>query len=174
MLLAGRFERPLERRATDLAELLRQATEDVRPFVQQRRQELVLDLAPDLGTLDIEAGKMRDAVVNLLLNGVKFTPDGGSITLRARRLPEQVEIQVSDSGVGIDATSLPHVFEPFFTAFDVSRHSSGQYEFGRRGLGLGLTLVRAFVEMHGGQVAVTSEPQHGATFTITLPTMGAS
>ena len=87
-----------------------------------------------------------------------------------RRLQDsRVEITVSDSGVGIEPSSLPHIFQPFFTSFDVSRHSSGQFEFGRRGLGLGLTLVKAFVEMHGGQVQATSEPGKGTTFTISLP-----
>jgi signal transduction histidine kinase len=169
MLQAGRFERPLQRQPTDLAALLREAADDVRPFLEQRRQELILDCC-DLGSADIEPGMIRDAIDNLLLNAIKFTADGGHITLRGRRLPDRaVEIQVSDSGSGIDATSLAHVFEPFFTAFDVSRHSSGQFEYGRRGLGLGLTLVKAFVEMHGGQVSAASEPGRGSTFTILLP-----
>ncbi len=170
MLAAGQFARPLRRRPTDLAALLREGADDVRPFVEQRHQALALDLAADLGSLDVEPGKIADSVRHLLLNAVKFTPDGGTIRLAARRTPDGgAEIQVSDTGVGIDPTSLPHVFEAFFTAFDVSKHSSGEFEFGRRGLGLGLSLVRAFVEMHGGRVSAASEPGRGSTFTITLP-----
>jgi signal transduction histidine kinase len=170
MLLAGQFDRPLEKRTTELAALLKQAAEDVRPFVEQRRQELSIKLDANLGSLTIEAQKIRDCVEHLLLNAIKFTPDQGMIGLSARRKPDgAVEIKVSDSGVGIDPSSLPHIFEPFFTSFDVSRHSSGQFEFGRRGLGLGLTLVKAFVEMHGGQVSASSEPGKGTTFTISLP-----
>ncbi len=189
MLLAGQFERPLEKRPTDLAPLLKQAAQDVRPFVEQRRQELTIKLDSDLGALNIEAAKIRDSVEHLLLNAIKFTPDQGTISLAARRIsrtgqtrerevaqrPEapnsvgDVEITISDCGVGIDPAHLPHVFKPFFTSFDVSRHSSGQFEFGRRGLGLGLSLVKAFVEMHSGQVAVNSQPGKGTTFTITLP-----
>jgi signal transduction histidine kinase len=173
MLLAGRFDRPLEKRPTELTSLLKQAAEDVRPFVEQRRQELSIKLDAGLGSLNIEAQKIRDCVEHLLLNAIKFTPDQGMICLSARRKPDgSVEIKISDSGVGIDPSSLPHVFEPFFTAFDVSRHSSGQFEFLRRGLGLGLTLVKAFVEMHGGQVLAASEPGKGTTFTISLPTTG--
>jgi signal transduction histidine kinase len=169
-LLAGQFERPLETRSTELAPLLKQAAEDVRPFVEQRRQELSMKLDPNLGSLNVEAQKIRDGVEHLLLNAIKFTPDQGTISLSARRLSQAgVEIKVSDSGVGIEPSCLPHVFEPFFTSFDVSRHSSGQFEFGRRGLGLGLTLVKAFVEMHGGQVHAASQPGKGTTFTITLP-----
>jgi signal transduction histidine kinase len=170
MLAAGQFARPLRRRATDLAALLREGADDLRPFVEQRRQTLTLDLAPALGSLDLEPGKIADSVRHLLLNAIKFTPDGGAVRLAARRTTEGgAEIQVSDTGVGIDPDSLPHVFEPFFTAFDVTKHASGEFEFGRRGLGLGLSLVKAFVEMHGGRVSAASAPGRGSTFTITLP-----
>ncbi len=170
MLLAGQFERPLEKRPTELVPLLKQAAQDVRPFVEQRRQELSLKLDVDLGTLNIEAPKIRDSVEHLLLNAIKFTPDQGNICLAAYKKPDgAVEITITDCGVGIDPAHLPHVFKPFFTSFDVSRHSSGQFEFGRRGLGLGLSLVKAFVEMHGGRVEASSEPGKGTTFTITLP-----
>ena len=170
MLLAGQFDRPLEKRTTELAALLKQAAEDVRPFVEQRRQELSIKLDAGLGSLNIEAQKIRDCVEHLLLNAIKFTPDQGMICLSAGGKPDgYVEVKVSDSGVGIDPACLPHIFEPFFTSFDVSRHSSGQFEFGRRGLGLGLTLVKAFVELHGGQVSASSEPGKGTTFTISLP-----
>ncbi len=170
MLAAGQYRRPLRRRPTDLTRLLREAADDVRPFVELRRQELTLDLPPDLGSIGVEPGKISDAVGHLLLNAIKFTPDGGAIRLAARRTPDGgAEVGVSDTGVGIDAASRSHLFEPFFTAFDVSRHSSGHFEFGRRGLGLGLSLVKAFVEMHGGSVAVSSEPGRGSTFTLRLP-----
>lgn len=169
MLQAGHFEVPLDRRPTDLAILLREAAEDVRPFVQQRRQLLTVELEPPPGTLAVDAGKLRDCVDHLLLNAIKFTPDGGRIVLTARRAENAVEIRVGDSGLGIDAAALPHIFEPFFTTFDVSHHASGHFEFRRRGLGLGLSLVKAFVEMHGGRVTVASTPDHGSTFTITLP-----
>jgi signal transduction histidine kinase len=170
MLLAGQFERPLDKRPTDLAPLLKQAAQDVRPFVEQRRQELNLKFNDELGTLNIEAAKIQDCVEHLLLNAIKFTPDQGSICLAAQRISDDsVEIMITDCGVGIDPAHLPHVFKPFFTTFDVSRHSSGQFEFGRRGLGLGLSLVKAFVEMHGGRVTASSQPGKGTTFTIRLP-----
>jgi signal transduction histidine kinase len=137
-----------------------------------RRQQLIVDLPSDLGVLNFEAGKIRICLDHLLINAIKFTPDGGTITVRGWRDGNTVNLQVRDNGIGIAREQLPHLFEPFFTEMDVSRHSSGQFEFGRRGLGLGLSVVRAFVAMHGGTVGVTSTPGQGTAFTITLPLRG--
>ena len=173
MLSAGTFDRALDRKPTDLAALLNDAAEDVRPFINLRKQDLAIEVPADLGSYDIEAAKIRDCVSHLLLNAVKFTPDGGKVTLAAARTPGGgVEIRVSDTGTGIDASCRARLFEPFFTGFDVSHHSSGHYEFGRRGLGLGLSIARAFVEMHGGTIVCTSDVGKGSTFTITLPAQG--
>jgi signal transduction histidine kinase len=169
MLRAGRFERPLDRRPTDSATLVREAVEDVRPFIEQRRQRLFVELDPALGTIDVEAGKIRICLDHLLINAIKFTTDGGTIEVRGMRDGDTVRLQVRDNGIGIAPEQLSHLFEPFFTELDVSRHSSGQFEFGRRGLGLGLSVVRAFVAMHGGTVDVASTPAQGSTFTIALP-----
>jgi signal transduction histidine kinase len=170
MLSARQFDRPLERRPTDLAALVSQAVQDVRPFVERRRQALSVELAGELGTIDVEADKIRDCLDNLLLNAIKFTPDSGKIAIVARRTSQGgAEIRITDSGVGIDAANLAHLFKPFFTALDVSRHSSGHFEFGRRGLGLGLSMVKTFVEMHGGNVEVASEVGKESTFVINLP-----
>ena len=172
MLRAGRFERPLERRPVDCAALVGEAVEGVRPFIEQRRQRLVVDLAADLGTIDVEAGKIRICLDHLLINAIKFTPDGGTIEVQGRRDGDTVRLQVRDNGIGIAREQMTHLFEPFFTEVDVSRHSSGQFEFGRRGLGLGLSVVRAFVAMHGGTVDAASTPGQGTTITITLPLRG--
>jgi signal transduction histidine kinase len=175
VLSTGQFDRPLERRATDLAALVRQAATDVQPFVQQRQQHFELDVAPDLGTFEVEPGKIRDSVDNLLLNAIKFTPDGGTVHVSGQRNPDgSVAIRVTDSGIGITPDNRQHLFKTFFTGLDVSRHSSGHFEFGRQGLGLGLSLVKAFVEMHGGRVEVESTPGKGSTFTIMLPNHAAS
>lgn len=170
LLLAGRFERALDRVETPLAELLQRAADDVAPFVRQRKQTLVVDGPAEIGSLAVEPDKLRDSVAHLLLNAVKFTRDGGTIRLAGRRLPDGgAEVSVTDTGVGIEPRSLERIFQPFFTGFDVSRHSSGVFEFDRRGLGLGLSLVKAFVEMHGGKITARSEPGRGSTFTITIP-----
>lgn len=170
MLQVGQFERPLNRQSTELAALLQRTAADVQPFIDMRKQRLVLKLDDELGAINVESEMIRDSVAHLLLNAIKFTPDEGQIQVHASRNPDGAAvISVSDSGVGIDAANLQHVFETFFTSLDVSRHSSGQFEFGRRGLGLGLSVVKAFVELHGGMVKVDSMPGQGTTFTIVLP-----
>jgi signal transduction histidine kinase len=173
MLVANRFERTMERTETDIAALLRMAADDVRPFVELRGQTLDLQAPGDLGTLPVEAPRIRDAINHLLLNAVKFTPDGGRITLSGARSDGAVTIKVADNGSGIEPAAVERLFDPFFTGFDVSHHSSGQFEHGRKGLGLGLPLVKAFVEQHGGRIDVDSQVGRGTTFTVTLPNAAA-
>jgi signal transduction histidine kinase len=170
LFLADQFERPLVREPVVLADLLRGTAADVESFIAQRHQSLEIDAAGELGVVLVEQDKIRDCVFQLLVNAIKFTPDGGTIRLTARRLDNgSAQIQVSDTGVGIEPAGLARVFDPFFTRFDVSRHSSGVCEFDRRGLGLGLSVVKAFIEMHGGRVSVSSDLNKGSTFTIVLP-----
>src|SRR5207302_6211922 len=169
-LAVEKFERPPQREAIALSGLLENAADDVRPFMALRGQTLIRDYRRGFGTMEREAEKIRDWLSHLMLNAVKFTPDAGRITLAARRSADgAAEIRVSDTGVGIDAASRTHVFEPFFTAFDVSGHASGLFEYKGRGLGLGLTVVKAFIEMHGGRVSVASEVGSGTTFSVVLP-----
>ena len=169
-LAASQFDVPLQRQPVDLAALLNTAADTVRPFIEQRRQVLVLELAAELGALPLEQDKILDAVDSLLMNAIKFTPDQGRITLAARRTATSVEIRVSDTGVGIPAEHFPLLFRPFYTGLDFQHHSSGHFQFGKRGIGLGLSVARHFVEMHGGTLQVQSEVDRGSTFLITLPT----
>jgi len=170
MLLAEQFERPLRRQMVDPAALVQAAVAEVSHFARQRKLQFEFTMAPDLKEVSVEREKMHDVLVQLLINAVKFTPDGGVIYVTVRQTPGDVtEIVVADTGMGIEKDCLPRVFEPFFTRYDVSRHSSGDYEFDRRGLGLGLAVVKTFIEMHGGQVSVHSEIGKGTTFTILLP-----
>jgi signal transduction histidine kinase len=170
MLLAEQFERPLQPRPTDLAKLVRAATQDVAGFVALRHQQLDVALPEDLGAINVEPAKLHDAIVQLLMNAIKFTPDGGTIRVSAEHPPDGgTRIDVADTGVGIDAETKARLFEPFFTRVDVTHHCSGTFEFDRRGLGLGLAVARAFVEMHRGRIVVASDPGKGTRFTITLP-----
>lgn len=113
-----------------------------------------------------------DILINLLANAIKFTPDSGTIRVHAQSLegnPEWVRVVIKDKGVGVHPSEQQYLFEPFFTGFDTLHHSSGDYQFGKRGIGLGLCLVKTLVELHGGRVEVQSTPDRGSSFGFLLP-----
>jgi signal transduction histidine kinase len=143
-----------------------QAIDNAVVLVRERatRKGLVLDtaLAPALGSIRGDQRKIKQVLLNLLSNAIKFTPEGGRIEVRAQRLPGVVELAVSDTGIGIAAEDQDAVFEEF-------RQVGTDYSKKHEGTGLGLTLSRKFVELHGGEIAVKSRLGEGSTFTFTLP-----
>lgn len=106
--------------------------------------------------------RIGQVVGNLIGNAIKFTPPGGSVTVDLAATPDGAQIEVADSGVGIDPGELPHIFERFY-------RGSSSNEARGSGSGLGLAIVRSIVEMHGGRVAVESRIGQGSRFTVTLP-----
>ena len=145
----------------ELEPLVRQAIADLSPYLERRSQAVSVSIEPDIGPIEADGSKISDVLTNLLANAVKFTPDGGTIRLEVRAEPpggDWIRVSVRDQGAGVTQADQQYVFEPFFTGFDTLRHSSGEYEFGKRGIGLGLWLVKTFVELHGGRVEVSSTP----------------
>jgi signal transduction histidine kinase len=131
-----------------------------------------MEVEPELGCIEADAAKLSDVLTNLLANAIKFTRDQGTIRIQARMLEgksDWVRVAVEDEGGGVPASDQPYLFQPFFTGFDTLHHSSGDYQFGKRGIGLGLCLVKTFVELHGGRVEVESAPDRGSTFAFVLP-----
>ena len=172
LMRAGDFRHPLRAAEADLATLLREVAAQAAPFAVARGLDFAVDVPDEsLGTFTIDADKIRDVVLNLLTNAIKFTPDGGRVRLRATLEDggEAARIEVSDSGIGLEPRALAHLFEPFFTEFEVDTHSSGDFGFRKRGLGLGLSLVKKFVELHGGSVHAESEPGAGTLVVVQLP-----
>jgi signal transduction histidine kinase len=170
LIRADEFAQPLDLASTPLEPLVRAAAAEMAPFLLARGQEIALQLDPALGAADVDAAKVSDVLTNLIINAIKFTADGGTIRVSARPLgADLVSFEVADRGTGIAPEVRPYVFEPFFTGFDTMHHSSGEFEFCKRGIGLGLCLVKRFVELHGGRVDFVSEPGVGSTFTFTLP-----
>jgi signal transduction histidine kinase len=123
---------------------------------------LELDLDPRLGELVGDERKVKQVLLNLLSNAVKFTPEGGRISLKAGRRDGAVEIAVTDTGIGIAPEDQAAIFEEF-------RQVGSDETRKQEGTGLGLTLAKKFVELHGGRIWVESEPGRGSTFTFTLP-----
>ncbi len=164
---AGRLE--LHPRRFDLAEVIDEAWHSVASVTSQRQLVRDLDVAPRPLWIDGDPVALERAVTNLLTNAVKFTPDGGRIGLMARVDAEDggaVRLTVSDSGIGIPTADLDRVFARFY-------RTSTANERAIQGSGLGLSIVRAIVEGHGGRVEVESAPEQGATFTVRLPASGS-
>lgn len=156
---AGKLELVLEE--VDLVEALPQVAATGQWLLSDRDLRLRQEVGP-LPTLVTDRGKLNQIVLNLLANAIKFTPDGGTVTLRARAVDEVVEIEVEDTGVGIPAEQLQRIFEEFH---QVDGSSSREYG----GVGLGLTLVRRLLELLGGTITVTSTVGVGSTFRVRLP-----
>jgi signal transduction histidine kinase len=172
LVRSGDFGRPLERQSVAVAPLLHRAVDEINPHLELRGQTAVIEVEPGLGPIAVDPDKIADVLINLLANAVKFTPDGGTIRVTASAepgAPDWVRVSVIDEGLGVPAGDQQYLFEPFFTGFDTLRHSSGDYQFGKRGLGLGLWLVKTFVELHGGRVEVSSSHGQGSTFSFLLP-----
>jgi signal transduction histidine kinase len=157
---AGRME--LEVAAFDLP----LAIDNARTFVRERatKHGITLDVAVDerLGEFTGDERKIKQILLNLLSNAVKFTPEGGRIGIDARQTDGAVEISVSDTGIGIAPEDQPRIFEEF-------RQVGTDYAHKTEGTGLGLTLAKKFVELHGGRIWVDSEVGKGSRFTFTLP-----
>ncbi|MEZ4405600.1 MAG: ATP-binding protein [Polyangiales bacterium] len=147
----------------DLSSVADAALDVVRQAADARGVRLSAVLDPDAGAVYGDAARLQQVVWNLLSNAVKFTPRGGRVQLRVRRVDSSVEVTVADDGQGIDPRFLPHVFEPFRQADASITRSHG-------GLGLGLAIVKHLVELHGGRVEAHSDGAgKGATFTVRVP-----
>jgi signal transduction histidine kinase len=160
----------LDVKTVDLESAIRAAISELSPFLESRSQHVEFAPAAGVGEAEIDVAKFSDIMVNLLGNAIKFTPDHGTIRVSAGPVDDdRVRILVTDQGAGISDDERRHLFEPFFTGFDTMHHSSGDYQYCKRGIGLGLCLVKTFVGLHGGEVEVNSSPGQGSTFGFTLP-----
>jgi signal transduction histidine kinase len=157
---AGRVE--LEASTFDLAAAIENAMTLTKERALRRGLRLERQIAPDLGAIHADERKVKQVLINLLSNAVKFTPEGGSIIIRATRGPEAVTLAVRDTGIGIAPGDQELIFEEF-------RQVGNDYTRKQEGTGLGLALARRFVELHGGALSLDSALGHGSTFTMTIP-----
>jgi CheY-like chemotaxis protein/anti-sigma regulatory factor (Ser/Thr protein kinase) len=147
----------------NLKQVIELAVESVRPTTTAKSIQLHVDLNAEVGSVRGDANRLQQVVWNLLSNAVKFTPPNGWVRVRLFRQSDSIVMQVEDSGIGMQADFLPHVFERFQQADSSKTRSYG-------GLGLGLSIVRHLTEMHGGQVQADSKGEgQGSTFTVLLP-----
>jgi signal transduction histidine kinase/ActR/RegA family two-component response regulator len=155
----------LQRETVDLAAVVARGVEMTRPLIDARGQVLKVTLGPEPVRLEADPTRLAQAIGNLLNNAAKYTQEGGQIGLTAGREGGDVVVRVRDDGVGIAAELLPHVFD-LFTQGDHSLARSGG------GLGIGLTLVKKLVELHGGSVEAHSDgADQGSEFVVRLPAL---
>lgn len=145
-----------------LPEIVHDIVASLRTETQRKRMELVLEIEPTLPVVEADAKRVSQVLTNLLSNAHKYTRDGGLITVRAFRRDAFVQIDVVDTGVGIPLHQLSKMFAPFFRTDNALKDEVG-------GTGLGLSIAKSFVELHGGDMWVTSEVEVGSTFSFTLP-----
>ena len=158
---AGAFE--LDRRRLDLRLLVGQIAARLRPQFEEKEVELTLDLAESLAPVLADEDRISQVLLNLAGNALQYTPAGGCVTITAKQVNTQVQITVRDTGIGISAEHLPHVFTRFYRV-DKSRSRVGG------GSGIGLTITKHLIEAHGGQVWASSDgPNQGSTFGFSLP-----
>ena len=158
-IVTGKLQLQIE--TVDVCDLVVQATDSVRAAAAAKDIQLSIEDTPDCFVRG-DPGRLQQVVWNLLSNAIKFTPAGGSIRIMVTRDERQVSVSVVDTGAGIAPEFLPHVFDRFRQADQTSTRAYG-------GLGLGLSIVKHLVELHGGTVAVTSAgPGRGACFSVRL------
>ena len=157
---SGKMEiRPV---AFAVADELREAERVMMPLVLANQQTLSITIAPETPDAYADRARFRQIVLNVLSNASKFTPEGGDITVIGEGDEKYVRIRVTDTGIGIHPEDAPKVFEAF-------RQIDGSLSRRYNGTGLGLALTKRLVELQGGTIDFESEPDHGTTFTITLP-----
>jgi signal transduction histidine kinase len=155
----------LELDSIDINGMLNSVLGLVHERARQKKLTIECDCPPDIGAMVADERRLKQALFNILSNAVKFTPDDGEIIVSARRQGDEVILTTSDSGVGISSADQDRVFAKF------ERGTSAEAR--RSGAGLGLSLVKSFVEMHGGKVALESEPEVGTSVICTLPSRTA-
>ncbi|HEX9100316.1 MAG TPA: HAMP domain-containing sensor histidine kinase [Candidatus Dormibacteraeota bacterium] len=142
-----------------VADVLRGVVSTMEPLAAKKAIRLEAD-GVAAGLVPADVGKLNQMLLNLVSNAIKFTPEGGRVTIGAQRLADAVEISVSDSGIGIAVSDREHLFEEF-------RQLDSATD--KHGTGLGLALTKRFVELHGGHIRLASELGKGSVFTLTLP-----
>lgn len=160
---AGRFE--LRPEQMDFADAVHHVNGALAPLAERKRHALNTELSSDLPCLMADRQRIEQVLTNLVGNAIKYTPEGGHITVRARRDDDAVRCEVSDDGPGIAPQDLSRLFVPFMQLDMSDTRSAG-------GTGLGLSICKALVEAHGGRIGVESRPGSGSTFWFCLPIAG--
>jgi two-component system phosphate regulon sensor histidine kinase PhoR len=152
----------IDRQKVETARLFDEVLLKVQPLLEHKQIEFVAELPPKMPDLLLDKDKIIAVIVNVLGNAAKYTPAGGRVSLRVKGEEGKLRVSVEDTGVGISPEDLPRLFDKFFRSEDPRVQAE-------TGTGLGLSLAREVVRMHGGEIHVESELNKGSTFTVSLP-----
>jgi signal transduction histidine kinase len=157
-----------------LKSLVHKVLEEIGRIGSEREVKFELNGLEDLPSIIGDSKRLYEALWNVITNSVKYTPDGGCVQIRARRIEDTVQIAVKDSGIGIPPEDQERIFDRFYVLHDTALHRSSKTAFKGGGLGVGLTVARGIIEGHGGRIWVESQGQDeeqlpGSTFHILLP-----
>lgn len=151
----------LRREMMVFADTVRESVKRLQPLAKKRGQEIAMEIS-DSCEMFADPGKLAQVCYNIIENGIKYTPDGGKITVALRRMGRDAVLEISDTGVGIPESDVAHVFDRFYRVDKARSRDTG-------GTGLGLSIVQQIVRLHAGSVTVQSEQGKGTTFTVQLP-----
>ncbi len=151
----------LHREMMVFADTVRESVSRLSPLAKKRKQEISMDLADEC-EMFADPGKLAQVCYNIIENAIKYTPEGGKITINLYKSGRDAVLEVSDTGIGIPASALPHVFDRFYRVDKSRGRETG-------GTGLGLSIVQQIVRLHAGSVTVQSTLGKGTTFTVQLP-----
>src|SRR5438132_1332415 len=155
---------PLHREPVDLREIVEEARETGELLAEEAGVRMEMTTPAEPVVMSVDATRIRQLILNLVTNAVKYTPAGGSVRLQLGPANGKLTLSVADTGIGIAPGDLPHIFDRFWRA-DSARTRTGE----RPGAGLGLAICKWIAEAHGGKIDVVSRPGRGTTFTVTLP-----
>jgi signal transduction histidine kinase len=162
LALAEAGQLRIERESTDLRALIERTVRSVSPQAERDNLTIVKDLPDDLPPISVDPQRIGQVMFNLLDNALRHSPEGGTITVKAREQEDTLQVDVTDQGPGLSDEELSLVFERFYRGDKARARATG-------GAGLGLTIVKQLVEAHGGRVWAESEAGKGATFSFALP-----
>ena len=155
---------PLHREPLDLRAIVDEARETGELLAEQAGVTIAIETPPDPLMFDVDRSRMRQLLLNLLTNAMKYTPRGGRVSVRLGHENGRITLAVADTGIGIAPGDVPHIFDRFYRA-DTARTRTGE----RPGAGLGLAICKWIAEAHGGSIEVQSRPGRGTVFTVSLP-----
>jgi PAS domain S-box-containing protein len=168
ILMVSRLEHApeLDRQTIEINTLLSEIAQQLRPKAEKKRIQTRLELADSLPAIAADPEQLQRAFTNLMENAIDYTPEGGSVNIRTRATPDKVVIEIADTGIGITTEDLPHIYDRYY-------RSQQARSLERGGTGLGLPIAKKIIDMHLGEIEVTSVLGQGTTFRIQIPLNGA-